>query len=243
MNRHRQQELLAAVRSRVQMFHRDTGAPKGFRAETTSSGTSVYLYDYIGGWDGITAKDVVSTVAGIRGDVDLHINSGGGDIFEGTAIYNAFKNHNGRITTYVDGLAASAASFIAMVGDEVIVEDNATMMIHDGWGFTIGDEQDHLDAAGVLGKLSDTIAGMYAQKAGGTKDEWRKLMRQEVWYNADEAIAAKLADRKASGTAVENRFDLSIFNYAGRNSAPDPVATPETSAVEGFYDLLKGVFA
>lgn len=243
MNRHRQRELLNAVRTRVQMFHRESGVAKGFRAEKTSEGTEVYLYDFIGGYDGITAKDVVSTLAGIRGDFGLHINSGGGDIFEGVAIHNAVRNHNGRKTVYIDGIAASAASFVAMAGDEIVIEDNATMMIHDGWGFTIGDEQDHLDAAGVLGKLSDTIAGMYAQKAGGAKDDWRNLMRQEVWYNADEAIAAKLADRKASGNSAENSFDLSIFNYAGRDKAPDPIATPETSAVEGFHDLLKGVFA
>lgn len=244
MNKAHQRTLLASIRERAQMFHRETGLPKGFRAEATDGGaTAVYLYDYIGGWDGITAKDVVSTLAGISGDVELHINSGGGDIFEGTAIFNALKNHKGKITSYVDGIAASAASFVALAGSEVVIEDNGTMMVHDGWGFTIGNEEDHLEAAGVLGKLSNTIAKMYADKTGDTQDYWRGVMRAETWYDADEAVAAKLADRKAGGQTAANAFDLSIFNYAGRAAAPAPANTKQTQtiSVEGLRNALIGV--
>jgi ATP-dependent protease ClpP protease subunit len=232
------------------MFHRESGTPKGFRAERVpnTNVTEVYLYDYIGGWDGITSLDMVQTFAAIDGEVDLHINSGGGDIFEGTAIFNVIKNYDrGKVTSIVDGVAASAASFIALAADEVVIEDNGTMMVHDGWGLTIGDEQDHLDAAGVLGKLSNTIAKMYADKTGGSQEEWREVMRGEAWYDADEAVAAKLADRKKSGktTDASNAFDLSIFNYAGRAEAPKPARTnnrtPSTSTGEGWNNALKGL--
>lgn len=254
MNKHRQQELLAAVRSRVQMFHRDSGTPKGFRAERVANTnvTEVYLYDYIGGWDGITARDMVETFGALSGDVDLHINSGGGDIFEGMAIFNVIKNYSGgRVVSIVDGVAASAASFIALAADEVVIEDNGTMMVHDGWGFTIGNEQDHLDAAGVLGKLSNTIAKMYADKTGGSVEELREVMRAETWYDADEAVAAGLADRKMSGNVnAANAFDLSIFNYAGRSAAPKPAEPAPTNkktlatasaGVEGWNSALKGL--
>ena len=249
MNRQQTEQLLAKIRGRVAAFHDTTGTKREFRAEAGTAGapSSIYLYDYIGGWDGVSAKDMVATLAELSGDVDLHINSGGGDIFEGVAIYTALGSYSrGTVRSYIDGIAASAASFVALAGSEVIVEAPATMMIHDGWGFTIGNEQDHLDAAGVLGKLSGTIAEMYAKKAGGTAEEWRTKMRAETWYTAAEAVADGLADRIAGqdAAAPANAFDLSVFNYAGRALAAAPVIYNEAQPfdVDALRDALKGAF-
>lgn len=248
---------MASIRDRVQMFHSSTSTERGFRFANSADGltTDVYVYDYIGGWDGVLAKDVVAALSKTSNPVNLHINSGGGDIFEGVAIHNAFKNHAAGVTTYVDGIAASAASFIAMAGEKVIMEPNATLMIHDGMGLTMGNEQDHIDAAAILGQLSNTIAEMYTAKAGSTTADWRKKMRVETWYTAAEAVTSGLADEIAgsNGAAPSNSFDLSIFNYAGREAAPAPVpvntATPapvNTAPpldMDGLRNALKGAFA
>lgn len=218
--------VIREIRERVQNFHTNTGATTGFRAEASTS--SIYLYDAIGGWDGIQATDVIQALSGL-GDVSVHINSGGGDIFEGVAIHNAFKNHRGVVTMYIDGVAASAASFIAMAGARIVIEPNATMMIHDGHGLVAGNAKDMRDAADVLDMLSDTIADMYIARTGkGTTKEWRKKMStKDSWYNAQQALDEGLVDEIA-GSSASNTLDLSIFNYL---SAATPLA--------GFASLLK----
>lgn len=189
--------------------------------------TDIYIYDEIGFW-GTTADDFVKQLNELdTPQINLHVNSPGGEIFDGVAIYNALRNHKASVTVMVDGLAASAASFIAQAGDKVVMGKASTMMIHDGLAFCIGNEQDMLDTANVLSKLSNNIAGIYASRAGGTTEEWRALMREEVWYNAEEAVEAGLADEVSGDSGddedkAKNRWDLSIFNHAGRSNAPSP---------------------
>lgn len=200
-------------------------AKKTAKAEPTS--TLVYIYDEIGGW-GISAQDFVLELMKIGTDqIELHINSPGGRIFDGVAIYQTLKAHPSEVIVIVDSLAASAASFIAQAGDKVIMTRNATMMIHDGIGLCLGcNEQEMHDTGNLLGKLSDNVASIYAERAGGTPEEWRALMRAEVWYDAREAVDAGLADEVDGDSATQdgnsNKWDLSLFNYAGRSQAPDP---------------------
>jgi len=201
--------------------------------------TSVYLYDEVGGF-GVTAADFVNDLSGIDGDFDLHINSPGGAVFDGMAIYNAIRNHPGNVRVVIDGLAASAASFVAMAGDEVVAERNATLMIHDGIGIAVGNAKDMLELAGLLDKFSDNIAAIYADRAGGTPEDWRKLMRAETWYSAQEAKDAGLVDEVIGGKSTKkmptNTWDLSLFQHAGRQDAalfpaakaPDPPPEPAT---------------
>lgn len=186
--------------------------------------TSVYIYDEVG-YFGVTAADFVKEVSSIGNAIELHVNSPGGDVFDGIAIYNVLKNHPHGVTTYVDGLAASAASFIAMAGGQVVIERNAQMMIHEAHGLCIGNAADARELADLLDKSSDNIADIYAQKAGGIVEDWRAAMRAETWYSAQEAVDAGLADRVGSEPAetAQNTWDLSIFAYSGREAAPPPV--------------------
>jgi hypothetical protein len=120
-------------------------------------------------------------------------------------------------------LAASAASFIAMASDEIVMGRNSEMMIHDAWGICMGPAVDMRDLADKLDHLSNNIASIYAGKAGGTTADWRVPMLAETWYSAEEAVAAGLADRvEAAQAPAENHFDLSVFTYAGRAKAPAP---------------------
>ena len=192
----------------------------------------VYIYDEIGYW-GVTAKDFVDELRQVNAaSIDLHLNSPGGDVFDGIAIYQALVDHSASVRTIVDSLAASAASFIAQAGDPVIMTPAATMMIHDAFGIAVGNAADMRDLADRLDKVSDTIAGIYAERAGGTVTAWRDAMRAESWYDADEAVAAGLASEVRAGPgqrdATQDSWDLSIFSYAGRQLAPTPPmpATP-----------------
>lgn len=168
-------------------------------AGATRSSADVYVFDRIGGWAGVNAEDFVRDVAALDVDhLDVHINSPGGDAAEGVAIANVLRQHRAEVTVWVDGIAASAASVIAMAGDEVVMGIGSQMMIHDAWGVSVGDAAEMRKAAEMLDSTSDALASTYAAKTGGTTEEWRAVMAAEAWYTAEEAVTAGLADRVAT---------------------------------------------
>ena len=161
----------------------------------------IYIYDEIGFW-GISASDFVRNLMMISAaSIDVHINSPGGDVFDGISIYNALRAHPAKITCYVDGIAASAASFIALAGDKCIMAETAMMMIHKAWGLTIGNEDDHLDQAIVLGKIDDQLASIYAAKTGKTPAECKSLMKAETWMTGKEAVDMGFCDEISNDLA------------------------------------------
>lgn len=204
---------------------------KGYSFKNMSSTKpEVFIYDEIGAW-GITALDFVSELQNIKAEAfDLHISSPGGEVFDGLAIYNAILNHKADVTVYIDGLAASAASFIAMAGNKVVIAKNAEMMIHDAMGLVIGNASDMTEMITTLNRLSDNIASIYADKAGGDTKQWRSLMKSETWYSAQEAVDAGLADEvQGKPTDTEtNSVTASLFKHSGRADV-----TPVTGSSEG----------
>lgn len=198
-----------------------------YRITNDAGVAQVYIYDEIG-YFGVTASDFVLDLQGIKTrTIQLHLNTPGGDVFDGIAIYNAIRDHPAEVNVTVDGLAASAGAFIAMAGNKVVMNRNSEMMIHDAHGLAMGNSADMRSLAELLDKTSDNIASIFADRAGGTVESWRKAMRDETWYSADEAVKAGLADEiKSNTTKAENSWDLSFFNFAGRSSAPAPVIEP-----------------
>ena len=217
-----------------------------FRIENKAAANTaeVYIYDEIG-YFGTTADDFIKELQNLtQTKIDLHLNTPGGEVFDGIAIYNALKNHDAEVTVYVDALAASAGSFIAMAGDTVIIEKTAQMMIHDAMSLAIGNSTDIRELADRLDNMSNTIAGIYADKTGGSVEDWRNKMSAETWFNAQEAVGAGLADSiNGQATKTENTFDLSIFAYAGRDKAPAPVENKTELDFDpsNFRAALKGV--
>lgn len=154
----------------------------------------ILIYDEIGYW-GVTAKDFVEALSGVDAStINVRINSPGGDVFDGLAIYNALKAHPATINTFVDGWAASAASFIMLAGDTVSMAENSMAMIHKAWGVGIGNADDMLALNGVLNKIDGQIAGMYAAKTGKPADECLASMAAETWFTAAEAKDYGLID-------------------------------------------------
>lgn len=194
---------LAAERRQPPAATARTGTGSWFRiANAAADVTPVYLYDEIGMW-GVTAGDFITALSGVAtAGIDLHINSPGGSVFDGIAIHAALVNHDATVNTFVDGLAASAASFIAMAGEQRSIEKPASMMIHDAAGLVWGNAGDMRQMADVLDQLSDAIAGMYADRAGGTVSGWRASMLAETWYTSAQAVDAGLADVVANDTAT-----------------------------------------
>lgn len=207
----------------------------------------VVIYDEIG-WFGVSAQEFIRELRDITADrITLRVNSPGGEVFDGIAIYNLLRSHPAHVTAYVDGIAASIASVIALAGDEVIMQPHSQLMIHDPWGMCIGNAADMEEMAARLGKHADDIAAVYADRAGGTVAEWRERMAAEVWYSAQETVEAGLADRvaehdrQAGEPVVSNAWDLSVFRYAGREHAPPPplataVGPHSSSTQEGTWD-------
>lgn len=188
----------------------------------------IFIYDEIG-YFGHTAKGFSDDLGEITADeMTVHLNSPGGDIFDGLAIYQALKSHPAKVTVKVDGLAASIASVIAMAADKLVMAPKATMMIHDGWSMSVGNAGDMRKMADLLDKQSDIIASVYADRSGQPTDFWRDRMRDETWYNAQEALDAGLIDEvEGQEKKVEEAFDLSVFAHAGRDNAPEPVLKGE----------------
>jgi ATP-dependent protease ClpP protease subunit len=236
-----------------------------FRVENAAAATEddaaeLYIYDIISAddwWGGISATMVTEAVMAITADtINVHLNSPGGDIFEAHAIYNVLLNHPATINVLVDGLAASAASYIAQAGDSIVMASNASMMIHDTLTITVGNEADHLQVAGMLGKQSDIIAKIYADRAGGTTEEWRAAMRAETWYTADEAVEAGLATAVADSKRDEatNAADIQVYGEAALHTLPASTpaeATPPSVSAGDLDDIdvteltkaLEGAFA
>lgn len=156
----------------------------------------VWIYDEIG-WDvesGPFARDLAAITAK---QIRVRMNTPGGSVFDGLAIYNALLSHPAHVTVQVDGLAASAGSFIAQAGDTVIMGRNAQMMIHDAAGLCVGNATDMQAMADLLDRVSDNIAAVYTDRAGGTVEQWRDRMRDETWFSAAEAVKVGLADEMA----------------------------------------------
>jgi ATP-dependent protease ClpP protease subunit len=150
----------------------------------------------------MTAKRFLSELKGLDVDaIELHINSPGGSVFDGQAIYSMLKNHKARVDVHIDGLAASIASVIAMAGDTITIPRNALMMIHDPSGFAMGTAEDMRKVATALDKVKGGIIAAYQDRTGKDEAELAELMSAETWMTGDEAVAMGFAD--ATGPAVQ----------------------------------------
>ncbi|QIF56515.1 ClpP-like prohead protease/major capsid protein fusion protein [Providencia rettgeri] len=213
---------------------------------TSETSADIYIYDEIGMW-GISARrfteDLISL--GNINHINLHIHSPGGEVFEGIAIYNQLKNHNATITVYIDGLAASMASVIAMVGDEIIMPTNAMMMIHKPWGVSWGDANDMRDYADLLDKVENVLIPAYMEKTGKTKEEIEAMLGEETWLTAEECVehgfantviepvkamaslsSKRIEEFKSMPNSLKNTLKNSLANPRNTTTPSAPVAEP-----------------
>jgi ATP-dependent Clp protease, protease subunit len=192
-----------------------------------AEGAEVSIYDEIGAY-GVSAKSFLDELGALEGagPLTLRLNSPGGSVFDAVAIYNALKRHAGPVSVWIDGIAASAASYVAMAGDEVVMPKNAFLMIHDPSGFVMGTAEDMRAMAEALDKIKGSLVAGYVAKSGGAEDDIGALMAKETWLDAAEAVELGFADRLAEPVRIAARFDVARF----RNAPPALVEAIEAVA-------------
>lgn len=188
------------------------------------------IFDDIGAY-GVSAKSFLNDLRTVTTDeVDVEINSPGGDVFAGLAIYNGLRASGKKINVKVLGLAASAASLVAMAGDTIEMPENAFMMIHNPWGFAMGGADEMRNTADVLDKIGTGLVSTYAKRTGKTDQEITALLDAETWMTAQEAVDAGFATSVTAALAVkasysEDRLPENV-RLAFKAQAPAPVETP-----------------
>lgn len=170
-----------------------------YKIENKGEAAEIWIYEEIGEdfWsgDGITAKSFQKDLATIKaGQINLHINSPGGSVWDGLTIANLLKQHPANVTTYIDGLAASIASVIALAGDKVVMAENALFMIHNPYGMAMGDATEMRKMADTLDKVRDSIVLSYTGKTGKDETEITALMDAESWLSSFEALELGFID-------------------------------------------------
>ena len=210
--------------------------------------------------DEVTPKMFMSELAEFSGkDITVWINSPGGDVVAGSQIYTALKEHKGQVTVKIDGIAASAASVIAMAGDFVYMSPTSLLMIHDPMTIAIGNENDMEQAIAVLRECKESIINAYALKTGISRAKISRLMSDETWMNARKAVELGFAD-KILYTDKESEKDDVLDSYIfGRRvvfnsllsklskakppqSNPKPEAVPEDKSYMDEIEALKNEF-
>jgi ATP-dependent protease ClpP protease subunit len=189
------------------------------------TGAEVLIYDEIGAY-GVSAKGFLAELGALPDGVpiDLRLNSPGGSVFDAVAIYNALQRHDGTITVWIDGVAASAASYVAMAGDEIVMPENAFLMIHDPSGLVMGTAADMREMADTMDKIAGAMVRGYAARSGRSEEEIAALMAAETWFDAEAALEAGLATRMAEPVRIAASFDIARF----RNAPPVLVDAIET---------------
>ncbi len=189
-----------------------------------NEGAEISIYDEIGAY-GVSAKAFLADLGRLpdKAPLTLRLNSPGGSVFDAVAIYNALQRHGGAVTVTIDGIAASAASYIAMAGDEIVMPENAFLMIHDPSGMVMGTAADMRAMAEALDKIGGSLIRGYAAKTGKPEAEIAVLMAKETWLDAAEALEMGFADTLSGPVRIAASFDVSRF----RNAPPEIIEAVE----------------
>ncbi len=229
-----------------------------YQISAKKDSAKILIYEQIGqGWDdsGIGAKKFVEDLHALDvSNIDLHINSPGGNVFEGNAIYNALKAHKAKINVKIDGVAASIASIVAMSGDEIEMPENAMIMIHDPSGFVVGTAKDMQKMADAMDRMKIGLVAAYHNKTGVEKDKISVMMEDETWMTAQEAVAMGFADKMLEPVNAQANLEaLAQYQYknvpkqfltageSGKKTEKEKIMTLNELKVES-PDLYNAVF-
>ncbi len=223
-------------------------APKGadsrLRIQAKSSTKAeIILYAGIGNdWWGdgsmVSAKqfsDELGKLDASVNEIDLRINSPGGDVFQGVAIYNRLKQHRAKVTVYIDGMAASIASIIALAGDEIFIGEGAMFMVHLPWTIAMGNRMEFDNTVNLLLDIEEQMISIYAKKSGMSRVEIKSLMEAETWMGADDAL-----DKGFVTAKIEESIPIAASAMDSRWIMRKPkIYKSETQAIQAAVDDLK----
>lgn len=220
-----------------QLLDDNRNAPRRYEISgAAKEEAEVFIYDAIGGFFGIDAGKFAKDLKAIKaGTIHLRINSPGGDVFAARAIATALSEHPAKVTAHIDGLAASAASFIMLAADKIVASDGAFVMVHNPWSLTIGDADDHVKTADLLTKIQVGMASDYAKRSGKTPEEAQAWMDAETWFTAEEAKEAGLVDEVVEAIAAGDKAAAASarnWNLAAYQNAPAALACVTVAETE-----------
>ena len=171
----------------------------------------VYIFDEIG-MGGVNAQGFIEEIKSFKDSpMNLHINCVGGDVFDGMAIFNIIKKRTAKTTVYIEGIAASMGSVIALAADNVVMAENSLFMIHNAWGGAMGEAKEMKKTAKLLDKISGEIADIYVKKTKLPYDKVKEMMDEETWLNAEEALELGFIDSISDAIKVAAKYDVSKF--------------------------------
>ena len=214
----------------------DAGGPRLLSPATVFDAVkdeaTVYLYDAIDPYWGIDAGEFVKALSEITANtIHLRINSPGGSVFDAEAIQTALQQHKARVVAHIDGMAASAATYVALAADEVEMSDGAMFMIHNAWTFAFGNASELVDTAALLEKIDANILRDYQSKTGASAEQIKAWMDNETWFTAQEALTNGFVDRiygnvdaPAEGEPEDKKAAAKTDDKQTKNSAEDQAA-------------------
>ncbi len=171
----------------------------------------IYIFDEIGAY-GLNAQSFIDEIKPYKNSpLNIHINCVGGDVFDGMAIYNIIKKRTARTTAYIEGIAASMGSVIALAADNVVMAENSLFMIHNAWGGAMGEAKEMKKTAKLLDKISGEIADIYVKKTNLPYNKVEEMMDEETWLNAEEAYELGFVDSISDAIKVAAKYDVSKF--------------------------------
>jgi ATP-dependent protease ClpP protease subunit len=205
--------------------------PRPFNLARNGDTASLYIYDVISADWCVSALSVIDALnqAGDAQTLNIHINSPGGDVFEGRAIMAAISAYRGKTVAKIDSLCASAATSIALACNEIEMSDGAFFMIHNASGMAWGDKTVLREKANVLEKIEGAIVNDYTSRTGKDEQEIRDLMQAETWFTAQEALEYGFIDRIAAKSTAKNTWNLAAFKNAPIEHEPPPEPKNETT--------------
>lgn len=209
--------------------------PAKIRSDSTQEEAHIYVIDVIDSWWGANAKALIEALAGLGEKVvHLHINSPGGDVFEARAMAAAIVAHKGKVIAHIEGMCASAATYLALACSEIRMTDGSLFMIHNSWTITYGDKTELRDQANLLEKIDGTIVADYVRKTGASQDQVVEWMDATTWFTAQEALDAKFIDAIDSNTKqsadAQAQWNLAAYPNAPKQQAPKPAPEPDLGA-------------
>jgi ATP-dependent Clp protease protease subunit len=204
--------------------------PAAIRMDATDTEAHLYVSDVIDSFWGASAEALITALASAADKtVHLHINSPGGDVFEARAMAAAVVAHPKDVIAHIDGMCASAATYLALACSQVRMTEGGLFMIHNSWTFTYGDKHELIETADLLDKIDGTIVADYARKTGASTDQVVAWMDATTWFTAQEALDAKFIDaidpntkQSKAAASAQAHWNLSAYPNAPKQEEKTP---------------------
>jgi ATP-dependent Clp protease, protease subunit len=214
----------------MQLLRHNQTKEKRYSIKQSGQTATIYLYDIVG-WPGVSAETFVRDLNALAAaTIHLRINSPGGDVFEGRAMATAIRQHRSRIIAHVDGVAASAASTVALAAREVEIAQGAFFMIHRAWALTGGTADELRAMAELLTTIDGTLADEYVRETGQKRAQILEWMVAETWFSAEDSVKFGFADRLAESEKAKNEWNLDVYERTPESLKSGAIATFSTHA-------------